>query len=219
MECGLCLSPMKVISVNAARPKDIRIRGVSVATGIFKKPVAGKVAVRTLNLDGDRQADLTVHGGPDKAVYVYPFEHYEFWQRELGLDLLESGAFGENLTVEGLSEDAVSVGDRIGIGTAKFQVTQPRLPCFKLAAKFEREDIIKKFLESRRTGFYMRVLGEGSLQAGDAIVVIERDLHHLTIREITDLYLIKRPERSLIQRALSVEALASSWREHFSALN
>ena len=209
---------MKVISVNVARPTEIEIRGVSVATGIFKKPVAGNVEVRTLNLDGDQQADLTVHGGPDKAVYVYPFEHYELWRRELGRDLPEWGAFGENLTVEGLSEDAISVGDQIGIGTAVFQITQPRLPCFKLAAKFERDDIIKRFLDSRRTGFYMRVLQEGSLQAGDAIVALKRDLRRLTIREITDLYLTKRPARARIERALSVEALANSWREHFNAL-
>src|ERR1043166_1874738 len=157
------MTAMRVMSVNVGLPREVIWKGQRVATGIYKEPVEGRVLMRTLNLDGDRQADLTVHGGPDKAVYVYPFEHYEFWHRQLGLDPLESGAFGENLTVEGLSEDAVSVGDRIGIGTAVFQVTQPRLPCFKLAAKFAREDIIKQFLDSRRTGFYMRVLEEGSL--------------------------------------------------------
>ena len=130
---------MKVISVNVARPIEIEIEGAAVATGIFKKPVSGPVQVRTLNLEGDRQADLTVHGGPDKAVYAYPFEHYAFWQLELRRDLPEWGAFGENLTVEGLSEETISIGDQIGIGTAAFQVTQPRLPCFKLAAKFGRE--------------------------------------------------------------------------------
>jgi MOSC domain-containing protein YiiM len=176
------------------------------------------VRVRTLNLEGDRQADLKVHGGPDKAVYVYPSEHYEFWRRELAQHPLKWGAFGENLTVEGLAEDAVSIGDHIGIGTAVFQVSQPRLPCFKLAAKLQREDIIRQFLDSRRTGFYVRVLEEGSLQAGDRIVLLERDPHHVTIREITDLYLTKKPERSRIERALSVEALATSWREHFNAL-
>jgi MOSC domain-containing protein YiiM len=210
---------MKVISVNVGLPKDIQIQDTSVSTGIFKRPVAGMVRVRTLNLDGDRQADLKVHGGPDKAVYVYPSEHYGFWRRELGQNLpLEWGAFGENLTVEGLSEDAISIGDHIGIGTAAFQVTQPRLPCFKLAAKFQREDIIKRFLDSRRTGFYVKVLEEGSLQAGDAIVLLEREPHHVTIREITDLYLTKKPEKTRIERALSVESLANSWRKHFNAL-
>ena len=209
---------MKVISVNVSRPIEIEIRGVPVATGIFKKPVAGKIEVRTLNLAGDQQADLAVHGGPDKAVYVYPFEHYAFWRRELDRDLPDCGAFGENLTVEGILEDAISIGDRIGIGTAVFEVSQPRLPCFKLAAKFERDDIIKKMLHSRRTGFYLRVLREGSLQAGDAITILKRDLRRLTIQEITDLYLTKQPARSTIERALSVEALAISWRDHFKRL-
>ena len=210
---------MKLISVNVARPEEILIEGESVATGIFKRPVAGRIAVKTLNLEGDQQADLTVHGGPDKAVYVYPSEHYEFWQRKLKRELTEWGAFGENLTVEGLLEEAVSIGDRLGIGSAVFQVTQPRLPCFKLAAKLEHEDIIKQFLDSRRTGFYLRVLREGSLQAGDTIAIIERDPHQLTIREAIELYLTKRPEHSSLQRALSVDALSGSWREHFSALS
>lgn len=209
---------MKVIAVNVGLPKHILIHDTPVATGIYKRPVAGMVLVRTLNLDGDRQADLKVHGGPDKAVYVYPSEHYEFWRRELGRNLSEWGAFGENLTVEGLFEDAISIGDRIGIGTAVLQITQPRLPCFKLAAKFGREDIIKKFLDSRRTGFYVRVLEEGSLQAGDTIAILKRDPDQVTIREITDLYLMKTPERSRIERVLSVKALAISWRKHFSAL-
>src|SRR5262245_49701380 len=163
---------MKLISVNVAQPREILIHDKFVSTGIFKQPVVGPVRVRTLNLDGDRQADLRVHGGRDKAVYVYPSEHYEFWQRELGENSLSWGAFGENLTVEGLFEDKVCVGDEIGIGTAVFQVTQPCQPCFKLAAKFQREDIIKRFLDSRRTGFYLRVLQEGSLQAGDSIQIL-----------------------------------------------
>jgi|SRR5437867_1503777 len=209
---------MRVISVNVGLPKNILIGERSVATGIFKQPVGGRVRVGKLNLDGDRQADLKVHGGPDKAVYAYPSEHYEFWRRELGQDPLGWGAFGENLTTEGLAEGAISLGDRIGIGTAVFQVTQPRLPCFKLAAKFQRDDIIKRFLESRRTGFYMRVLEEGSLQASDAIVLLERESHRVTIREITDLHLTKEPERSRIERVLSVEALANSWRQHLNAI-
>ncbi len=209
---------MKLISVNVGLPKNISTGDKSVTTGIFKEPVAGMVHVRTLNLDGDRQADLSVHGGPDKAVYAYPSEHYEFWRPELSLDLSEWGAFGENLTIEGLSEESVSIGDRFGIGTALFEVTQPRLPCLKLAAKFQREDIIRRFLASRRTGFYLRVLEEGSLQAGDAIALLKQDPHRVTVREITDLYVTKKPEPSRIDRVLSVEALPKSWREHFVAV-
>jgi MOSC domain-containing protein YiiM len=206
---------MKLISVNVALPREIRIQDSLVSTGIFKQPVAGPVRVRTLNLDGDRQADLRVHGGPDKAVYVYPSEHYEFWQRELGGNPLPWGAFGENLTVEGLLEKKIFIGDEIAIGSAVFQVTQPRQPCFKLAAKFQRDDMIKRFLDSRRTGFYFRVLQEGSLQAGDSIMILRSDPQRVSVREIMDLYLSKTPERSLIERALSVEALSKSWHEHF----
>ncbi len=209
---------MKLISVNVGLPKDISTGDKSLVTGIFKQPVAGTVRVRRLNLDGDGQADLSVHGGPDKAVYAYPSEHYEFWRRELGPIQLGWGAFGENLTIEGLSEETTSIGDDIGIGTALFQVTQPRLPCLKLAAKFQREDIIQRFLASRRTGFYLRVLEEGSIQAGDAIVLLKKDPHRVTVREITDLYVSKKPEPSRIDRVLSVEALAKSWRDHFERL-
>src|SRR5258705_2398924 len=161
---------MNVISVNVGLPRGLRIDDRSVATGIFKTPVAGSVRVRSLNLDGDRQADLTVHGGTDKAVYFYPSEHYPFWQQALGQPLAW-GAFGENLTVAGLDEAAISVGDQLGIGAAVLEVTQPRLPCFKLAGKFQRDDIIKRFLDSRKTGFYARVLKEGALQAGDPIAM------------------------------------------------
>jgi MOSC domain-containing protein YiiM len=206
-----------VISVNVGLPGDLQIDGRPVPTGIFKTPVAGPVRVRTLNLDGDRQADLTVHGGADKAVYLYPSEHYMFWQESLGQDL-SWGAFGENLTVAGLAEDTISIGDQLGIGTAVLQVTQPRLPCFKLAGKFQRDDIIKEFLDSRKTGFYARVLKEGVLQAGDTISLLQKEPQRVTIRELTDLYLTKEPGRSRLDRVLSVDALAASWREHFLRL-
>ena len=208
---------MKVVSVNVGLPKDLLIGDRSIATGIIKTPIAGLVHVSTLNLAGDGQADLTVHGGIDKAVYIYPSEHYAFWQQALSRELAW-GAFGENLTVAGLAESAVSIGDHLGIGTAVFAVSQPRLPCFKLAAKFRRDDMIKRFLDSRRTGFYVRVLQEGQLQAGDPIVVIQQEPAHVTIREITDLYLTKRPEQHSIHRAASVEGLATSWRDHFLSL-
>src|SRR5215831_2957098 len=200
---------MKVISVNVGLPKEIPIGERLVATGIFKEPVAGPVRVRTLNLDGDRQADLSVHGGVDKAVYMYPSEHYPLWRKELGRDL-KWAAFGENLTVEGMLEENVSVGDRLEIGTALFEVTQPRLPCFKLAAKFQRDDIIKRFLESRRSGFYLRVLREGILEAGVAIDWIQSESTRVTIRELVDLYASKSPERARIERALSARGLSAS---------
>jgi MOSC domain-containing protein YiiM len=209
---------MKVLSVNVGLPAGVSVGDELIQTGIFKKPVSGAVRVRLLNLDGDRQADLTVHGGADKAVYVYPSEHYKFWEHELGREFPEWGTFGENLTIEGILEDDISIGDTIEIGTAVFQVTQPRLPCFKLAAKFERDDIIKRFLDSRRTGFYTRVLQEGSLQTGDVITVSQLDPRHLTIREIMDVHAMKPPDRPSIERVLSVKALAQSWRRHFERL-
>jgi MOSC domain-containing protein YiiM len=205
---------MKVVSVNVSLPKSVQAGGKSFLTGIFKEPVRGHVAVRTLGLEGDGQADLTVHGGPDKAVYLYPYEHYEWWRKELAEDLREWGAFGENLTVEGLSEDTVCLGDQFAIGTAVLQVTQPRLPCSKLAAKFGREGMIKRFLESRRTGFYVRVLREGSLLAGDRIERLQEEPQRVTIRELTDLYTAKEREPSLLRRVLSVDSLSKSWREH-----
>jgi MOSC domain-containing protein YiiM len=210
----------KVISINVGLPKELLSKGRSIMTGIVKTPVSGPVQVRTLNLDGDRQADLSVHGGIDKAVYAYPSANYPFWERELGREL-SWGTFGENLTVDGLTEDMVSIGDRLGIGTAVFAVSQPRLPCFKLAAKLDRDDIVKRLLDSRRTGFYMRVIQEGTIEAGDAIELLEQEPARITIREITDLYAEKRPSgssRSRIERALQVDVLAKAWREHFEGV-
>jgi MOSC domain-containing protein YiiM len=209
---------MKVLSVNVGLPVDITVGDKIIQTGIFKKPVSGPVRVRSLNMDGDRQADLTVHGGVDQAVYVYSSEHYRVWEHELGRAFPEWGTFGENLTIEGTLEEDICVGDTIEIGTVIFQVTQPRLPCFKLAAKLERDDIIKRLLDSRRTGFYTRVLQEGFLMAGDLVTINQRDPHHLTIREFTDVYLMKPPDRLSIERILSVKPLSSGWRRYFEGL-
>jgi MOSC domain-containing protein YiiM len=189
----------------------------TVMTGIFKIPVQGTVKVRALNLDGDGQADLTVHGGPDKAVYLYPSEHYPFWKNALRREL-DWGSLGENLSVEGLTEDTVSIGDQFGIGTTILEVTQPRLPCFKFAGKFQSQEVVKLMLDSRLTGFYVRVLKEGSLQAGESISILHRDSTHLTIRELTDLHLNKEPKRSQIERALSVQTLARSWRDRLTRM-
>jgi MOSC domain-containing protein YiiM len=206
---------MKVVSVNVGLPRTVTWKGRMVKTGIFKAPVNGRVQVRTLNLDGDRQADLSVHGGPDKAIYVYPCEHYDYWRGELpGLEL-PWGMFGENLTTIGLLEEAVNIGDKFRIGSAVAVVTQPRVPCYKLAAKFGREDIVKRFLASGRSGFYLKVLREGEVGAGDAIELMIADAHAVSVADVAKLYRDGTGEVTLLQRAVQVEALPENWREHF----
>jgi MOSC domain-containing protein YiiM len=205
---------MKVVSVNVGLPREVIWKGKSVTTGIFKEPVEGRVHLRTLNLDGDRQADLKVHGGIHKAVYAYPVSHYDYWRRELPGVELPFGMFGENLTVKGLFEGELNIGDQFRIGSAELIVTQPRLPCYKLAAKFGRNDIIKRFLDSGRTGFYFAVQEEGELGAGDSIERISKDVNELKVADVTRLYLDKDDPETL-QRALRVDALPESWKSHF----
>lgn len=211
---------MRVLSVNVGLPRPVPGRGGMVMTGIFKDPVAGRVRVRRLNLAGDRQADLSVHGGPDKAVYAYPSEHYPFWRNELPEHELAWGAFGENLTTAGWWEDEVHVGDRFRIGTAEMVVTQPRMPCFKLGLRFGRDDVIARFLESGRPGFYLRVLQEGEVEAGDPCERISEDPGRLTVVDVIRLYLDRRgalseADRDLLERAVQVEALPETWRDFF----
>ena len=160
----------KILSINVSLPEEIDFEGQKVTTGIFKKPIEGRIMLRTLNLDGDKQADLTVHGGPDKAVYAYPIEHYEFWRKVYPDMEMPNGMFGENFTIEGLMESEVSVGDAFEIGSSKVIATQPRMPCYKLGVKFGRMDVLKKFLASGRSGIYFKVLEEGEVGAGDSIV-------------------------------------------------
>ena len=205
----------KIISVNVGLPRLATWRGVTVSTGIFKKPVDGRVMLRTLNLDGDRQSDLSVHGGVDKAVYAYSAEHYGFWRAELPGMELTWGMFGENLTVEGFGEDAVNIGDRFRIGEAELTVTQPRMPCHKLAIKFQRADILKRFLASGRTGFYFSVQREGEISARDELELMERDAHGLKVSDITRLCAVDRDDAETMRRAIEVEALPESWREFF----
>jgi MOSC domain-containing protein YiiM len=206
---------LRIVSVNVGLPREVLWKGRTVSTGIFKDPVAGRVAVRALNLDGDRQADLTVHGGASKAIYAYPSEHYAYWREELpGVELLW-GMFGENLTTEGLLEDAVGIGDRFRIGSAQVVVTEPRMPCYKLGLKFRRDDIIKRFLASRRTGFYLAVLNPGEVEAGDTVERLSRDPQGVTVADITHLYASKSRDAGLLRRAVSVEALPESWRAYF----
>ena len=205
---------MKLLSVNVGLPREIEFHGKLVRTSIFKSPASGQVRVATLNLEGDEQSDLSVHGGVHKAVYAYPSEHYTFWREEVpGLDL-SWGAFGENFTTEGLLEE-VQIGDRVRVGTAEFAVTQPRMPCFKLGIRFGRPEIVKRFLRSGRTGFYLAVLQEGQVTAGDSIEVLARDEHGVTVADIVNLYKTDATNQDLLRRASELPALPSFWRDHF----
>src|ERR1043165_5833075 len=206
---------MKIISLNVGLPRLVLRNGEPVSTGIFKEPVAGRVTMRTLNLDGDRQADLSVHGGPQIAVYVYPSEHYEFWKRELPDMDLPWGSFGENLTTTGLFENEVNIGDRFRVGTAEVMVTQPRMPCYKLGIRFERADIIKRFLVSERSGFYLSVMKEGEVGAGDEFQLLERNGSGVRVVDVTRLYSSERENVDLMRRAIATEALPESWRAYF----
>ena len=205
---------MKLISVNAARPRLATYKGETFNTGIFKQPVSGPVALRTLNLDGDRQADLVVHGGPFKAVYAYPSEHYEFWNAELLGANLPWGMFGENFTTEGLSESELHVGDRLRIGSAVVVVRQPRIPCYKLAVKFQRNDILQRFLRSGRSGFYFSVEQEGTVEAGDAIEFLSREPLDITIAEMNRLFVDDKYNQELLNKAMTSPALPEDWRDY-----
>lgn len=206
---------MRLVSLNVGLPRQVTWRGKTVTTGIFKEPVQGRIRLRRLNLDGDRQADLSVHGGPAKAAYAYPAEHYAYWREQLPDRDLAWGTFGENLTIEGLSEETVRIGDRFRIGTAELVVTQPRLPCFKLGIRFGRPDMVKRFLASRRTGFYLAVLKEGEVGAGDPILQVSREEAPLTVADITRLYVDRGGDIEGLQRAARVEALPEDWRDYF----
>jgi MOSC domain-containing protein YiiM len=206
---------MRIVSVNVGLPREVIWQGKVVTTGIFKKPVSGPVMMRTLNLDGDQQADLTVHGGVDKAVYAYPSEHYDYWRAELpGVDL-PWGMFGENFTTAGLLEEAVYIGDKFRIGGTEVMVTEPRMPCYKLGIKFGRADIIKRFLASRRTGFYFAVVREGMVGAGDALELIGREQQEIRVADITRLYAFEKNDLKSLRRAIEVEALPENWKGYF----
>ena len=206
---------MKIISLNVGRPRLVMWEGQAVSTGIYKTPVEGRVMLRTLNLDGDRQADLTVHGGLSKAAYLYPSEHYDYWRDELPGVELPWGMFGENFTTEGLDESTVQIGDRFRLGAAEVMVTEPRLPCYKLGIKFGRMEMLKRFLASGRTGFYFSVEREGEVGAGDEIELIERDKQSVTVADIIRLFALERGDVETMRRAIAVEALPEKWRSHF----
>jgi len=205
---------MKLVSVNVGLPREVDWRGRAVLSGIWKTPVTGRVRVGRLNLEGDRQADLSVHGGAEKAVYAYPSEHYAYWRRELPALELSWGAFGENFTTDGLGEGDVGIGDRLRVGTAEFLVTQPRMPCYKLGMRFARPDLVKRFLASGRTGFYLAVLDEGEVGEGDPIEIVAREARSVTVADIVGLYTHDAGNQGLLQRAVDLPALPASWREY-----
>ncbi len=209
---------MRLVSLNTGLPRDVTWLGRSVTTGIFKEPVQGRVPLRKLNLDGDRQADLSVHGGEYKAVYAYPFVHYDYWKKELPGRALPMGVFGENFTIDGMLEGSTYLGDRFAVGSAEVIVTQPRLPCYKLGVRFEADDMVKRFFHSRRTGFYFAVSREGEVGAGDEIKAVSRDPNQVPVAEITRLYAEKRyvdADVASVRRVLQVAALPESWKQYF----
>ena len=203
---------MKIVSVNVGLPREVVWKGITVQTAIFKEPVAGAVAIRALNLAGDQQADLTVHGGPEKAVYAYPAGHYKYWRKQLSDVSLRWGAFGENLTTAGLREDTLCIGDLLKIGSAVLRVTQPRMPCYKLELRFNRDDMIKRFLVSGRSGFYLSVIEPGNVGAGSRVEILDRDPDSVTITDIVRLYYGQARDPELLQRAMNVTSLPENWK-------
>jgi len=206
---------MKLLSVNVGLPREVEWKGKIVRTSIFKAPVPGRVRVAKLNLKGDQQSDLSVHGGIDKAVYAYPSEHYPFWRQQLPGMNLPWGAFGENLTTEGLLEETLNIGDRFRVGSAEFIVTQPRMPCFKLGIRFGRPDIVKQFLQSGRAGFYFAVLKEGEITVGDSIELLKRDDHGVTVADVVNLYRRDATNQGLLRRVSELPSLPKNWRDYF----
>jgi MOSC domain-containing protein YiiM len=210
----------RVVSVNVGLPREVVWKGRAVTTAIFKQPANGPIPLRRLNLDGDRQADLSVHGGPTKAVYAYSAEHYAAWRRELSDDDLPValaglpwGSFGENLTVEGLPlESGIAIGDRYRVGSAELVVTQPRLPCYKLGIRFGRDDMVKRFLGSGRTGWYFAVEAEGEVEAGAAVELLDRHPDAVPVSEITRLYAFDHDDAEGLARLDALDALPDDWR-------
>lgn len=209
---------MKLLSVNVSLPKEVPYQGKTIRTGIFKEPVQGRVMLRQLNLDGDGQADLVGHGGIHKAVYVYSIEYYDYWKRELGRDDFAYGQFGENFTVEGMPDDQIHLGDVFRAGKARVEVTQPRVPCFKLAMKMEMPKFLKLFMRSERVGFYLRVLEEGEVGAGDIMERVKVDPERMTVREMYHLLYYEKEKLEGAQKALRIAALSPGWRGSFQQI-
>jgi MOSC domain-containing protein YiiM len=208
---------MKVLSVNVGLPRKVLFNGQTITTAIFKDPVKGPVMLRKINLDGDKQADLTVHGGVDKAVYSYPAEHYDYWRKQYpNIDIIW-GMFGENFTTEGLMEDTVNIGDQVQIGSAKIVATQPRMPCYKLGVRFGIMEIIRRFLSSGRPGIYFKVLKQGEVKTDDKIEIIEKDKNNVTVKDIVRLYINRDHVDNIetMRRAIKIDALPEGWKHEF----
>ncbi len=214
MEGGL--GEMKLLSVNVSLPREVAYRGKSVQTGIFKEPVDGRVMLRRLNVDGDGQADLENHGGLFRAAYVYTYENFEYWRATLGLKEIGYGKFGENFTVTEMPEDEVFIGDVFKVGGAIVQATQPRPPCFKLGIRMGRPSFPKMFLASGRVGFYLRVLEEGEVGAGDRIELVEKSRERMSVRQVVHLLYFDKENREDARRAAGLEALTPRWRAIFA---
>jgi len=206
---------MKLLSVNVSLPKEVPYMDKRTTTGIFKEPVSGRVLLRSLNLDGDGQADLKGHGGIYKAVYAYSIENYDYWKRELGRTDFTPGQFGENFTVERMLDDAIYIGDEFRVGRALVEVTQPRVPCFKLGIKMGMPQFPKMFLASCRVGFYLRVLEEGEVGTGDVVERVKTDPERMSVREVCHLLYFDQKNLEGAQKALRIQALSSGWRGSF----
>jgi MOSC domain-containing protein YiiM len=206
---------MKIVSLNVGVPRTVVSHGREVTTGIFKSAVPGPIMLRRLNLDGDRQADLENHGGRDKAVYAYPSEHYEFWRRELPGRELPWGMFGENLTTEGLNEENACIGDRFRIGGAVVKVTQPRIPCYKLGIRFGRDDMVRRFLASFRSGIYFSVFEEGCVHIGDSIEKVHQSEHGITVAEINRVFVNGSEDLDAVRRIVRLQILPSGLQNDF----
>lgn len=213
---SLSAQKSKLISLHVGRPRLTVYKGTTINTSIFKTPVSGTVRLRTLNLDGDQQADLSVHGGPFKAVYAYASEHYDYWRKELPGVQLTWGSFGENFTTTGLFEEDLHVGDHLKIGSAEIMVRQMRMPCFKLAAKFQRDDILERFLLSGLSGIYFSVEREGDVQVDDSFEIVRTAPDGITIAELNLLVAKDRYNRKLIEKALATPELPEDWKELFA---
>ena len=207
-----------LLSVNVGMPKDVAWQGKTVFTGVFKDPVTGPRRVRKLNVDGDGQGDLAGHGGEQRAVFVYQIDSYRYWERELGRDDFVYGQFGENFTVEGLSDDEVCIGDRYQIGTAVFEVTQPRVTCYRVGIRMNDPRIPALLVSHRRPGFYFRVLEEGEVEAGDEIVKLASGPEQMTVVEVDALLYLPGHPRQQLLRALRIPALSPGWQASFHAL-
>ena len=206
---------MKLISVNVGLPTKVKFGNEIVTTGIFKNPVFKRINLKKLNLEGDRQADLSVHGGPDKAVYSYPSEYYSFWKKDFPDISFNWGMFGENLTTEDLFESNVNIGDTFQIGSSQVVATQPRMPCYKLGVKFGRMDIIKKFLESGKSGIYFKVVKEGEIGVDDPIKLIKKDKNDITIKHLVDLVTKDKENTILMEKIVKVQDLPQGWKYYF----